>query len=125
MLIHENLIPYVKNHIKLQSFTGNCPFRLAKASNGDLKLDAANSKRLKYESIKTKLYYIFEACLFLQLFHGLGKERRIVSVQSFVFLTAGSVYAFTKWTFLQRRDQVIELFNLMVKFEKTDLKGNK
>jgi len=125
MLLHENLIAYVQKHIKLQAFTGNCPIRLAQGLKGELKLVAANDRRLKYEYIKTKLYYIFAFCLWMQLFYGLGKERVIVSVQSFLYVTAGSVYPFTKWMFLQRRDWFIELFNLMTKFEKTDLKGKK
>jgi len=123
MLIHENLIAQVKTHLKLQAFTGNVPFRMITGKKGELTLGAANKQRLQYEYVKTKLYYMFAACLWLQLFYGLGKERVIVSVQSFLYVTAGSVYPFTKWIFLQRRDWFIELFNLMTKFEKTDLKG--
>ncbi|CAL8120934.1 unnamed protein product [Orchesella dallaii] len=117
MLLDGNLITWVKYYIKLQNLQGTCPFSFS----SDQKLVKASSGKIRYEVVRTTLYTFFVLALWANLFRFGTKESLEIAVESYLNAVAHLVFYLAKWRILQRVDDFIEIFNLLLKFEEQNL----
>jgi len=117
MLARQNHIKYIRHHLQQQNLLGTYPLYISE----DRKLILFDSFKLKYEFVKNVIYLLYMIVLFAQLLNGWGKDSLIVELEAVIFFSAGSVYCYTKWIVLQKRESIIELLNLLLKFEQHHL----
>jgi len=119
MILNENLISYLRVHIKAQNIYGTCSFKFA------------SSQRLVKNPKKevNKVYWkILAQAVFLlisvgQLVHFAKTKSLVVGLEN-LFVIGGSCNAcLSKWILLRKKDTTIELFNLFVDFENRNKKG--
>jgi len=117
MLLEENLIAYIKYYLLVQRLQGTCPYKVSKSLN----LNSNSPGKMRWEHIKTTLYALYVCVLWIQLIHERRSVELVISLESLLFATGAQVFCFTKWVTFKRRDQLIELFNLFLQFEKQHL----
>ncbi|CAL8132784.1 unnamed protein product [Orchesella dallaii] len=120
MLADDNLVKYIRIQLRIQAIQGTIPFHFGCAE----KLGAISSTfSLKWQVVKTGIIAFYDLVLWLQLFHEAGSNSLLVSVESLMFAIANLLFLTTKWMFILRRKQFVELFTPFLRFEKNQLIG--
>jgi len=118
MLVRENLLRYIRFHLREQQFLGNYPVKFSQTKNFHL----ATKFRLRWEYFKAALFavYVFVLCVQFLLEQNVPLVK---SLKSAMFVGAFFVYCLVKWIVLLRRKSLVELYNLLLKFEDQNCKG--
>jgi len=119
MLISENLIELIKIHLQLQKVVGSQSF--AMGSNHNLIL---RDKRRQNRDLFKALFGSIDAFWYcVQLLIYWDQAPLVLSLQTLLFVIAVTVFCITKWTVYNRQRNIVELFNLFVRFEKRQSTG--
>jgi len=123
MLLSENLVAYLKFHLKLQKFQGTFPLEFSH----DQRQMKSSKNKLKWQYFKAILHSIFVLVLWIQLFLAKDHEPLNTWMEGCIFSVAHFAYCFAKWMILTRKQIFADFFNAMVQFERQHVckKGEK
>jgi len=121
MLLNENLVAFVKIHLKIQSLQGTCPFTLSP----DQLLIENSASKIKSEYFKTVLSTLCVLVLWIQLILEKDNESLNIWMQSYVYIVSLSVFCFSKWVLLNERNMFVEFFNVTMQFERQNFTTEK
>jgi len=123
MLIQQKLTTFLKIHLKLQQFYGTVPISVCPSSSTN-KLIVLNIRgKLNYELFKTILLSFYTFVLWVQLLTE-GKDVELVKTfESLLFATGATTMCVAKWLIFLRREDLVELYNMFLEFEKYHFKS--
>jgi len=122
MLLQENLLPYIKEHLRQQQIYGTCPFTF-NLDNILVEKTWNWLHKLVY-SLKKTLWLIYTSVLWLQLLLTVGKEPVTNSIVSFLYSATTVVIYLAQWIMTKRASNIVEFFNLILQFELRHMSGN-
>ncbi|CAL8068839.1 unnamed protein product [Orchesella dallaii] len=114
MRLNENLIHYIKFQLELHSVLGTRPFKFSASEE----LIPTSNRDYWWALIKVVLFTIYVITEWLQVIHTAADAAFINFSEGLLFALAQTVFCFTKYTVFKRRRGWIELFNLLIYFEK-------
>jgi len=120
MLVHDNLVRYIKFQLRLQQCQGTFPCTFS--AEGKLTVVKSQSK-LRRLLVKWIVRIVYGLVLWIQLIQERGKESILISLESLVFAIGTVVFCNVTWVFYQRREAFAWLFNLFLQFERRHAKG--
>jgi len=120
MLISENFIRVVKINLKIQESVGSQSFTFD--CNQNLVLRDKSRQNREYLKIWFCLFYTIS--YWTELFTYWKSSSLILALQALLFTISCTVFFLTKGMLYSRRENVIELFNLFIQFEKRQPNGN-
>ncbi|CAL8128996.1 unnamed protein product [Orchesella dallaii] len=120
MLVHDNIMKYVTEHLKQQEIIGTSPFTFST----DLKLNQNRSRGIIRIVHKVKLYLNFASIiiLWLQLLHE-SNAPLMISLKSTLYAVGVTVACVTKWNVEKQSPAFVELSNLLLQFERRQITG--
>ncbi|CAL8135913.1 unnamed protein product [Orchesella dallaii] len=119
MLLKENLIRFIKLHLQLQSLLGTRPFKFSATD----KLIPCHKREYSWVLIKGFLLTLYNITEWMQVIHSVGHAVLANVSESLLFASTKAAYCFTKYTLITRQRSLIELFNLLLNFEKANFAG--
>jgi len=120
MLVHDNLVQYIKFQLRLQQCQGTFPCEFS--ADGKLTVVESRSK-LRGLLVKLIARIVYGLVLWIQLIQERGNESILISLESLVFAIGTTIFCNVTWVFYQRREAFAWLFNLFLQFEKRHAKG--
>jgi len=124
MLLQENIVQHIKEHLKQQKIYGTS--KLTFTEDSTLVLTPEKKWHKVIHKLKLALSYINGVILWLQLAYELATEDVpiITSLKGLLFANAMTILYLVKGTVHRRAAGVAELFNLFMQFEQRHLIGN-
>ncbi|CAL8092348.1 unnamed protein product [Orchesella dallaii] len=127
MYLQENFIKFTRGHVRQQNFLGTCPYSFNATSDQSLSLLEPTKESLWLKKLRKfkRCLAIFNCfVLWAQLIHEMKSKSKVTAgtklANYFSSLTVSTV-TLQKWTTLKHSGNTIELFNLIIRFEKNNL----
>jgi len=126
MLLNENLITYIRFMIGSGDFRGRYfPFKFRPDSENLVVKEPRKIFGIRQEHVKIVIYAFYVFSLPSQLLYEGSSVPIVTSLISLLFAIAGLTFWFTKTVAFHCRENLVELFNLFIQFEKRHLQGKK
>ncbi|CAL8068837.1 unnamed protein product [Orchesella dallaii] len=119
MLLKENLIRFMKLQLKINSVLGTRPFKFSDTD----KLIPSPKREYFWGFIKVALFTVYIITEWLQVIHSAGDSAFIKFSEGLLFAFGQTAFCFTKYSVFIRRRGLIELFNLLIDFEKVNFEN--
>ncbi|CAL8068825.1 unnamed protein product, partial [Orchesella dallaii] len=116
MLLKENLIRCFKLQVDLHSLLGTRPFQFCATE----KLIPSSIREYWWGLIKLVLFTAYVLTEWMHVIHSAGEAAFVNFSEALLFACGQTVYSITKYIVFTRRLSVIELFNLLLTFEKVN-----
>lgn len=121
MLLTEGLLGNIILHLKVLKICGPFPFVFDKKTTG---INFSSYKSILATQLTTSLLLAIAILLCGQLWLLRKKVSIVVSFEGMIYAASNIIFVIGSFMFLKRKDQVIELFSLIVQFERTQLNSS-
>ncbi|CAL8128341.1 unnamed protein product [Orchesella dallaii] len=116
MLIYENIIKNLRDHLKQQRIYGTSPVITNKNSNFVRTTGHGMGARF-IQKLKTSISLINTIILWIQFFHEIGKVKQVTTARNLLFAVAMTTLYFVHWIVHKQGESIAELYNMFLRFE--------
>lgn len=121
MLLQERLLANIISHLKVLKTCGTFPFSF------DMKKQAlsfSSKTSILTTQLTTALLLAIAILLFGQIWLLRNKVPIVLSFEGMIYASSYTTFVIGSYIYLKRKDMVVELFNLILKFERTQLNSS-
>lgn len=119
MLLTESFWVFAYRHITCQKIFGSCPVAIYKSEDSKrIYMHTCNSKQRRSNYITLVAFVIYNVVLFVQTVVGVKTFPVGVTLEIALYCVYGFVFFATKWALVYQRNEVAELYNLFLQFER-------
>lgn len=120
MLLKETLLPLIRLHLKVLQFCGRFPYSFDNSKN---KLVFQNKNGLKGEYLKHAVLAVLSVIMAFQIFHYRNSFPSTVIYEGILYTCGLLTFILTVNVYFEKSDYVVELFNLLLRFEQNLFTG--
>lgn len=115
MLLDENLVNLIGVHLKFLNFIGPYPFCFDKINSA---LQSASTKTALVMKLTIFTLLSISFLSWIQLWLSWSDVPKVVTYEGMIYAGGSAVFGIGCYVYLVRNQEVIELFNLVVRFER-------
>ena len=122
MLLSEGLLANIITHLNILKIFGPFPFSFDKIKGV---LGLSSSRNILATQLSNVLLLLISILVWIQL--GLFRKSvpTVVTFEGMIYGASNIIFVIGNFIYLQRKDHVVELFNLFLKFEKSQIESKK
>lgn len=121
MLLTEGLLGNIISHLNVLKACGPFPFAFDKKKQV---LSFSSKISILATQLTTALLLAIAILLWSQLWMFRNKVPIVVTFEGMIYASSNIIFVVGSFIYLKRKDKVIELFNLIVKFERNQLNSS-